>query len=264
MRPWLTQSSPLLLGVVHLAPLPGSPRYGGTMEVVTERACRDAEALMAGGMDGYVVENFGDAPFHGEAVPAETIAAMARVIAALPGRDSALIGANVLRNDAKAALALATAFELAFIRVNVHIGAAVTDQGILQGRAAHTLRARQSLRPEVAILADVAVKHASPLGRGRPLDELARETVGRGLADALIVSGSGTGEPTAPEDLRTVKAACPDTPLLIGSGLDLSNAAACLGIADGAIVGTALKDGGDVSAPVSEERVRALVNEVRQ
>jgi hypothetical protein len=228
------------------------------MAGVLEAACRDAEALIAGGMSGYVVENFGDAPFFGESVPPETIAAMARVLASLP-RDHAIVGTNVLRNDARAALGLAAAFDLDFVRVNVHVGAAVTDQGLLQGRAAETLRARQALGGQIAILADVDVKHAAPLGPPRPLSEQATEAASRGMADGLIVSGSGTGATTSLADLQVVKAATPGTPLFVGSGLTPETAAEALSIADGAIVGTALKTGGDVKAPVDIERVRALV-----
>ena len=255
--------SPLLLGVVHLHPLPGSPGYQGDMDAVVKAALSDAEALIAGGMDGFIVENFGDAPFFKEGVPPETIASMGRVLSQLPKGDH-LVGVNVLRNDARAALGLAAAFGLPFIRINVHVGAAVTDQGVIEGRAAETVRMRQSLDPKVAILADVDVKHAAPLGPARAIETLAEETVGRGHADGLIVSGSGTGAPTALADLRAVKSACPDVPVIIGSGLTLETAKDALSIADGAIVGTALKAGGVLSQPVDIARVRALVAEVRR
>jgi membrane complex biogenesis BtpA family protein len=253
---------PLLLGVVHLPALPGSPGYRGDMAGLVDAAVRDAEALIAGGMGGFIVENFGDAPFFAERVPPETIASMGRVLAALPQGEH-LVGVNVLRNDARAALGLAAAFGLDFIRVNVHVGAAVTDQGVIEGRAAETVRARQALGAKVAILADVDVKHAAPLGPRRPLGALAEEAVGRGHADGLIVSGSGTGAPTALADLRAVKAACPEVLLLIGSGLTLESAPEALSVADGAIVGTALKVGGALSAPVDLARVQALVAAVR-
>lgn len=254
---------PLLLGVVHLQALPGSPGFKGDMAAVITAAVRDAEALIDGGMSGFVVENFGDAPFFADRVPAETISSMARVLAALPEGEH-LVGVNVLRNDARAALGLAAAFDLDFIRVNVHVGAAVTDQGVIEGRAAETLRARHALGADVAILADVDVKHAAPLGPRRPLGTLAEETVGRGHADGLIVSGSGTGAPTALDDLRAVKATCPQVPLLIGSGLTIESAPQALSVADGAIVGTALKVDGHLSAPVDVDRVKALVAAVSE
>ena len=126
------------------------------------------------------------------------------------------------------------------------------------------MRIRQSLGQKVAILADVDVKHAAPLGPPRAIETLAEETVGRGHADGLIVSGSGTGAPTELADLRAVKSACPDVPVIIGSGLTLETAKSALSIADGAIVGTALKAGGVLSRPVDIERVKALVAEVRR
>jgi hypothetical protein len=166
------------------------------------------------------------------------------------------LGVNVLRNDARAALGLAAAFELDFLRVNVHAGAALTDQGLVEGRAAETLRERARLCPRTAIWADVHVKHATQLSDAT-LAESAAELVQRALADALIVTGRATGSAPAAADLAEVAGAT-RAPLLVGSGLEPSNARALLAHAQGAIVGTALKRGGRVGAPVDEGRVRAL------
>lgn len=221
-----------------------------------------------GGLDGYVIENFGDAPFLPDQTPPWVPAVMARVAAELPrsapsGR-RAFIGANVLRNDAISALAVAVAADLDFIRVNVHIGAAVTDQGVIEGRAAETVRARHSLDADgIAIFADVAVKHARPVGSPPPIGEAAEETAYRGLADGLIVTGSSTGRAASLTDLRAVRAAVPDRALLVGSGVTAASVAEVLSIADGAIVGTSLKVGGATTNPVSLARVRELVAAAR-
>lgn len=254
---------PLLIGVVHLGPLPGAPRYDGALAPVLERAALDAAAYAAGGADALIVENFGDVPFFADAVPPETIAAMAlaleRVGSAAPGVP---LGVNVLRNDARAALGLAAATGAAFIRVNVHTGAMATDQGLIQGRAAETLRSRAKLAPDVAILADVHVKHAVPLA-GERLVDAAHDAFDRGLADALVLSGRATGAPPDPALVHEVRSALgPDVPLLLGSGVSVTNAAALLAAADGAIVGTALKRDGLLSAPVDPERVAALAAEL--
>ncbi|HSG48601.1 MAG TPA: BtpA/SgcQ family protein, partial [Longimicrobiales bacterium] len=90
-----------LVGMVHLLPLPGSPRWGGTMGAVVDQALADAEALASGGMDGILVENFLDAPFFADRVPPETVAAMARVASAVVAASRAPVGINVLRNDAR-------------------------------------------------------------------------------------------------------------------------------------------------------------------
>jgi membrane complex biogenesis BtpA family protein len=248
---------PLLVGVVHLAPLPGAPLYGGALAPVLDAARRDAAAL-AHGCDAVIVENFGDVPFHARRVPPETVAAMALSVAAVGEELGGLpLGVNVLRNDAAAALGLCAATGASFLRVNVHNGAAVTDQGLIEGEADRTLRERARLAPGAALLADVHVKHASPLGR-EPIGRAALDALERGLADAVIVSGHGTGSSPDLEPLAEVRAAVGQRPVLIGSGLDESNAARLLAHASGAIVGTCLKEEGRVERPVDAERVRRM------
>jgi membrane complex biogenesis BtpA family protein len=238
--------------MVHLSPLPGAPLFGGSMDAVIDAALADARALREGGCDGMVFENFGDRPFFKERVPAETVAAMTRVIADVAGEVALPFGVNVLRNDALSALAIAAATGAAFIRVNVHTGAMLTDQGIIEGRAAETLRLRASLAPQVLIFADHRVKHAVPLADVDD-DQAAKDLRQRGLADAVIVSGRETGAAPDVERFARVRAAV-DGPLVIGSGLTEGNADA-FADADGAIAGTSLKRDGRVDA----ERVKRLV-----
>jgi hypothetical protein len=158
------------------------------------------------------------------------------------------LGINVLRNDAEAALGLAAAVGAACVRVNVHTGAMVTDQGPLAGQAHRTLRRRAALGLDhVGILADLRVKHAAPLA-ARELGAEAADLRGRGLADAIILSGAATGAATDPAVLAPVRAAVPDCPLLIGSGVTGATVAGYLQEADGVIVGTALKRGDRVDA----------------
>lgn len=256
-------SRKLLLGVVHLKPLPGSPRHGGASPAsIIDAARADAQSILAAGFDGYVLENFGDVPFFAGAVPAHVIAWMTCIACELP-REAAVVAVNVLRSDAAGALAVASAAGLDAIRVNVHCGAMVTDQGIIEGRAAETLRLREAIAPGVAILADVDVKHAVPLGAGFSLEAAARDTAYRGLADGLIVTGAATGLPASLDDLARVRAAVPDRPILVGSGVDVATAASWLRAADGIIAGTALKRGGRVEDPVDLDRARRLVEAAR-
>jgi uncharacterized protein len=172
------------------------------------------------------------------------------------------IGFNVLRNDARAALALCAVCGGAFVRVNVHTGAMLTDQGLIEGDAYETLRCRQQLCAGVQIFADVHVKHAVPLGNWT-IEDAARDTVERGLADALIVSGAGTGLAADLADVERVGRAAPAAKILLGSGVTLANAHDFLPAADGFIVGTWLKAGGRISNPVDAKRVAALVRAIR-
>ena len=246
--------------MIHLPGLPGSPR-ATPLSRVLEAARRDAGRLAQAGFPGLVVENYGDAPFLPGAVAPVTVAAMARVIGVLREEIGDLpLGVNVLRNDARSALGLAAAYGLQSIRVNVHAGARVTDQGLLEGRAWETLRLRAAWGAEdVAIWADVRVKHSAPVGNPRPVAEEVAEAVERGLADAVIVTGAGTGVAVKDRELAAVCEAAGDAPVLVGSGVNEQTVAGILAQAHGAIVGTATKEGGVTTAPVDLQRARALI-----
>ena len=248
-----------IIGVVHLPPLPGSPGWKGDLDSVVEHALRDTEALARGGIDGVIFENFGDVPFLRGPVPPETVAAMAVVIESVANNVEVPFGVNVLRNDPVAALGLAYATGGEFIRVNVHTGVMVTDQGIIEGRAEDTVRRRSALAAPVKLLADVLVKHAVPLGE-QNIQDAAKAAVYRGMADAVIVTGSFTGEEADLSDVKSVKEVVPQgTPVLVGSGVTEENIGNYLEWADGVIVGTSFKSNGVVSNPVDPERVARLV-----
>jgi uncharacterized protein len=228
------------------------------MAAVVDRAVADALALAAGPVDAILVENFGDSPFYPGSVPAETVAGMTAALAHVRQATDLPMGVNVLRNDPAAALAVVETTGCAFIRVNVHTGGMFTDQGWIEGDAAATLRLRQRLCPDVAILADVLVKHATP-PPGSALERAAADAWDRGWADALIVSGPATGAPTDPEHIAAIRRTVPDAPVLVGSGITAETVAAALAVADGVIVGSALEEGGVAGAPVAPDRVRRLL-----
>lgn len=251
---------PLLIGMIHLPPLPGAPRHTLAMTAILERVERDARALVGAGFDALLVENFGDTPFHPEQVPPVTVAsltrAVARAIAAAPGVP---VGVNVLRNDARAALGIAAATGASFIRVNVHTGTMFTDQGPLVGRAWETLRLRRALGLErCAILADVLVKHAVPPG-GITLEDAALDLLHRGGADGLIVSGVATGRPTDPDAIGRLRAHLPEAAILVGSGTTPQSAPTLVAAgATGLIVGSWVQQDGQAGTGVDAERAALL------
>jgi len=189
--------------------------------------------------------------------PATLVLALLAVPLAALGFHADSTGGRICR-----ALAIACAVGATFIRVNVHAGAVVADQGLVQSDAYATLRDRRLLGADVKIFADVGGKHAVPLAPV-DLEQHARDLTHRGLADGLVVSGQATGAATALADVKRVRGAVPGVPLLVGSGATAETAAELLSVADGLIVGTALKRGGDVTAAVDPERVRRLVAAAR-
>jgi uncharacterized protein len=252
-----------IIGVVHLLPLPTSPRWGGDLKAVIDRAEQEATALASGGVHGIVVENFFDAPFPKDGVDPAVVSAMTLVIHQLQQMVTLPIGINVLRNDAKSALAIASCVNAQFIRVNVLTGVMATDQGLIEGRAHELLRYRRELGSDIKILADVLVKHARPLSTPN-LTTAVQETIQRGLADGVILSGWATGSPPTLEDLELASAAAKGTPVFIGSGASWENIPQLIQAADGVIVSSSLKRRGQIEQAIDPNRVSQFVEAMQR
>jgi len=252
-----------VIGMVHLQPLPGSPGYTGRkMEPIIEKALDDARALVAGGVNGLIVENMWDLPyFVGSEVPPEEMTAHAVAARKIVEAVDVPVGVNVVHNGGVVTLAIAVAAGARFIRVCLLTGARVWDTGELDhGCAARLIRKRKELGAEhIKILADVDKKHSVAF----PGIDLAThiEWTEFYLADALIISGKMTG--SAP-DLDKVKQArqLARRPILLGSGATEDRIVDFLKYADGAIVGTYFKVDGIAENPVDVNRVRKFMDVV--
>lgn len=242
----------MLVGVIHLPALPGSPRSSLSASECARSAAACARALADAAYDAIIVENFGDVPFFAGRVPAVTVAAM--TACALAVRDAApdvALGINVLRNDGESALGIALASGAKLVRVNVLTGARVTDQGIIQGDAASLLRLRRALGAEgIGIWADVDVKHSAPVGPPRPIAQEVEDTTKRAMAEAVLVTGEGTGKGVDVDKLAAVKRAAGKTPVLVASGATIDTLPLLAKHANGVIVGSALRPGGIPGGPI--------------
>lgn len=252
------QTTRALIGVIHLPPLPGSPRHHLPLAEIVDRCVREAAILEETGFDAAIIENLGDVPFSADRLPPASLACMAVIGDRIRGAVKISLGINALRNDALAALGIAAACGASFIRVNVLTGVVAADQGLITGRADEILRYRKLLGTQTAILADVFVKHAVTL-HAEDVARAAYDTVYRGLADGVILTGPSTGSPANLDDVRRVRAAVGDRPVLVGSGVTAQTVAAVLDVAGGVIVGTALKPDGDLSRPVDRDLAAAFV-----
>lgn len=255
-------SSKPVIGCIHLLPLPGAPLYAGSMDKVYELATQEAEMLIKHGVNGLIVENFRDKPFYPDHVPAETVAALAAVGRDLVKMCNVPIGVNVLRNDGEAAVAIATAIDAQFVRINVLGGAVVSEQGVIVGKSHDVQRLRANLKSNVLVFADVGVKHAAPLAdRGLAVESI--DAGERNLADALIVSGAMTGSETDTKDVDVVKQHT-KLPVLIGSGATPDNVHKIWSKVDGIIVGSYFKKDGKGSNTVEPGRVKELMDTVNK
>ena len=252
-----------VVGVVHLLPLPTSPRWQGDFRSIVARAEQEATALAAGGAHGLIVENFFDAPFAKSAVDPAVVSTMTLVVQRLRQLVTLPIGLNVLRNDARSAMAIAACTEASFIRVNVLTGTMATDQGLIEGDAYGLLRYRRELGCDIKILADVLVKHASPIGEV-DIATAVEDTIHRGLADGIVLSGLATGKSPTAQTIEVAREAAGDTPIFIGSGASVQNIDQLIRFADGAIVSSSLKRKGQIHQPIDPVRVREFVTAMAQ
>lgn len=259
--PGLSHKQPII-GVLHLLPLPGSPHYGGDAERIRKQALADADTLAEGGVDAIMIENFGDTPFFAKRVPRETVSWMSRIGGMIRDRCDLPLGVCVLRNDARAALAIAHAIEGQFIRTCILGSPRVTDQGVIEGEAAKLARDRARLGVDIRILADVDIKHSYPLSSRYSLTADAADLVSRSHADALIVTGPATGVAIADSDLSELSGSA-KAPVLVGSGVTEENIKQLSEYAGGFIVGTSLKESKQPGARISPDKVRAIVDRLR-
>ena len=257
------KSSHPIIGVVHLLPLPTSPRWGGSLKAVIDRAEQEAAALAAGGVNAIIIENFFDAPFPKAQVDPAVVSAVSLVVQRLKNLVTLPIGINILRNDAHSAMAIAACAGAQFVRVNVLTGVMATDQGLIEGQAHQLLRYRRELGCDVKILADVLVKHARPLGSPN-LTTAVQETIERSLADGVILSGWATGSPPSSEDLELAMNAAHGVPVFIGSGANWENIPHLIQAANGVIVSSSLKRHGQIEQPIDPIRVSRFVESMRR
>jgi uncharacterized protein len=255
----------VVIGVVHLMPLPGSPRYSGeTVETIYQRGLDDARAYLHGGCDGVIVENHGDIPFaKPDDIGPETSAYMSVVSDRIRRELGRPIGINVLANASIPALSIASAAGAGFVRVNQWANAYVANEGFIEGEAARATRFRAKLRANgIRIFADAHVKHgAHAIVADRPVEEQVKDLVFFD-ADAVIATGQRTGHAADLGYIRMIKEAA-GLPTLVGSGVTPDNVNDILGIVDGVIVASSLKYDGVWWNPVELSRVQSFISGIR-
>ncbi len=254
-----------VIGMVHCWPMPGAPGYTGYgLEPIIDHAVQDARALVEGGCDAVIVENMWDIPFRaGPHLQPESIAAHAVVARAVKNAVDVPLGINLVHNGGVALLGIAVAAGASFIRVCMFTGAGVWDNGTIdEGCAADLMRRRKELHAEhIKILADVDKKHSVRFP-GIDLATHIEWTTFFG-ADALIISGRMTGDAPDLDKVRMARKLAGSCPILLGSGTTAANIGAFLEVADGAIVGSSIKEDGDITRPVDPARVREFVQAAR-
>lgn len=228
-----------VLGMLHLT--------GDAAEDRLELALRETALMIEGGVDGVVVENYFGTPDD-----------VRRVLDAFAARrPDTVVGLNLLR-DFRLGFDLVRDYGLSFLQIDSVAGHLPPDE---DADYAAELADRRASVPAL-ILGGVRFKY-QPVKSGRSEDEDLR--LGMDRADAIVVTGLGTGQETGDDKVQRFRAVVGDDyPLFIGAGLTADTAARQLAAADGAIVGSYFKDSYKDTGRVDLAHVRHLMNQVRQ
>ncbi len=253
-----------VIGMIHVGALPGTPASRQGMAEVVEVAAREARLYREAGVDGLAIENMHDVPYLRGSVGPEIVAAMTVVAQAVKAEAGRPVGIQILAGANLEALAVAQAAGLDFVRVEGFAFAHVADEGLIQSSAGQLLRYRRLIGAErVQVWADVKKKHAAHaitadvgLGATAAAAEFMR-------ADAVIITGSVTGEPCRVDDVREARAHC-RLPIVLGSGMTADNLAGFFPEADAFIVGTHFKVDGVWTNTVDPRRVERFVEVARR
>lgn len=251
----------VIIGMVHLMPLPGSPNFKHNIDEIYRNAMKDLKTLEAGGADGVIIENFGDIPYSTNN-PIETYLTMTHIVTLLRKETEMPMGVNIQFNCGKEELAVAHVCNADFIRVEAFVENRIGAHGITYAQAPDIMRYRSKMESNVLIFSDINVKHTYPLTTSEDIILNLNEAISAG-ADAIIVTGIGTGKQPSIEEVEKLKSHMSEIPLLVGSGVSKNNIKDFLDVADGVIVGTSIKEDGDVKLPISLEKVKALVETVK-
>lgn len=251
-----------IIGMIHLLPMPGTPGYDHDMDTIIQQALEDAERLEEGGINGLIVENMWNIPyFVGSDIPPETISVQSVAARKVVEKAGVSVGANVIHNAGRGDLAVAIASDADFVRICLYTGAQVWDTGEFDhGVAAELTRMRKNLDAEdIHFFTDIHKKH-SQMFPGIDIETHANWSEYY-LSDALIVTGKMTGSSADIKEVQKVKDFS-ERPVLIGSGITKKNVSDFFEYADGAIVGTSLKEDGVTENPVDIDRVQDLMSVV--
>jgi membrane complex biogenesis BtpA family protein len=251
-----------LIGMVHVAALPGAPAHRVAVARMVDQAIDEARVLADAGFDAVMLENMHDRPYVQPPHGPEVVAAMTRAVGAVRDALPQLpLGIQVLSGGEREALAVALACDAQFVRCENFVFAHVADEGLMPTAAAGPLlRYRRMIGAEhVRIFADIKKKHASHAVTGDigvPEAAHAAEFFG---ADGVIVTGIFTGRPTSPEEVAAARASTA-LPVLVGSGVTPEQVRPLFDAGAAAlIIGSAIKQRGRWDRPVDAERCRALV-----
>lgn len=252
----MKQGKKPLIGMVHCLPLPGTYKAETEIGQVIERAVSDARCLEAAGFDGIMIEN--EDLCCDLQMKKVQLSGLSMVMYAVRSAVSLPIGLCCGCLNYEEALSIALVGGGSFVRLPIFVDTMMNYNGIVFPCSAKAVNYRKEIGAQhISIFADVQVKHYYMLNPEVEIGVSAQWAQRQG-ADAVIVTGSRTGEETPLKDLEEVRRAV-NIPVIVGSGVDEENIEAQLQASDGLIIGTSLRKEGRMSEPIDSIRAGHLV-----
>ena len=249
-----------LIGMIHVQALPGTPLNHLTIKEIANQAVREAQSLAQNGMQAIMLENMHDTPYLNRQVGPEIISALTRVASDVRSACNLPLGIQILAGANQAALAVAQAAELQFIRSEGFVFGHMADEGLLQSDAGELLRFRKMIGAEnIQIFTDIKKKHSSHAMTSDVSLEDTVEAAEFFLSDGVIITGTHTGKPVIQEELSAVYRSA-QLPVLVGSGVTPEGLLKIWEHADAFIVGSYFKREGEWKNDPDPARIQALVN----
>jgi len=253
-----------IIGMIHVEPLPGTPKYKGCINSIIEKAKEEALIYKEAGIDALAIENMHDIPYLNRNVGPEIVAAMAVTGYEVKKATGLPCGIQILAGANKEALAVALASGMDFIRAEGFVFAHVSDEGIMDGCAGELMRYRKEVGGDgILVFTDIKKKHSSHAITSDVTIEETAHAAEFFLSDGVIVTGVKTGDPADMEEIKKVKSSV-HIPVLVGSGVTLENVGDYISIADGLIVGSYFKYGGHWTQGVDIKKVKKFMDKVNQ
>lgn len=252
-----------LVGMVHVAALPGTPHHSWEMAKIIRQAVDEAKLLVDAGFEAIIIENMHDAPYLRRQVGPEIVAAMTVVACEVRCAVKCPLGVQILAGANCAAIAVAHAADAQFIRAEGFVFASVADEGMFEeADAGPLLRYRKAIGAErIKVLADIKKKHsAHAITSDIDVGETAKAAQFFG-ADGVIITGIATGQAIRINDLGTARVAT-TLPLIVGSGVTPDSVKDLYAYADALIVGSWYKKDGLWANPPDAKRAKELVRAV--
>ncbi|XP_023233015.1 uncharacterized protein F13E9.13, mitochondrial-like isoform X2 [Centruroides sculpturatus] len=250
--------------MIHVRALPGTPKSKYTVQQLIDISCKEAEIYKKYNVDGILIENMHDIPYIlPDRSGPEVTSVMTRICSEIKCLISDIpCGVQLLAGNNEAAMAVALAAGLQFIRVEGFVFGHLADEGFIQGCAGTLLRQRKIIGADnILVFTDIKKKHCSHA----ITSDLNTKDIAKAaeffLSDGVILTGSTTGDPPCPNEVSDVLHSI-SIPVILGSGITINNIHlynSCCGM----IVGSHFKIGDNWSKAIEENKVAKFMDKVK-